>query len=126
IRGGVTPGTGARYVDTPGTPPFVPLICYEVLFPHDIRPRGARPQWLLNVTNDAWFGASIGPYQHLHQARVRAAEQGLPLVRAANTGMSAVIDGYGRIVASLPLGERGVIDAQLPRVLAPTVFFRAG
>lgn len=126
VRGGFTPGTGKRYVEAPGTPPFIPLICYEVLFPHHIRPEGARPQWLLNVTNDAWFGDSIGPYQHLHQARVRAVEQGLPLVRAANTGMSAVIDGYGRIVASLPLGERGTIDVQLPRALAPTGFLRAG
>lgn len=126
VRGGFTPGSGRRYVETPSIPPFVPLICYEVLFPHDIRPDGARPQWLLNVTNDAWFGDSIGPYQHLHQARVRAVEQGLPLIRAANTGMSAVMDGYGRIVAALALGEQGVIDAQLPRALPGTFFLRAG
>lgn len=126
VRGGFTPGKGRRYVDAQGTPPFVPLICYEVIFPHAIRPEGARPQWLLNVTNDAWFGDSTGPWQHLHQARVRAVEQGLPLVRAANTGVSAVIDGYGRIVAALALGEQGTIDAKLPRALPETPFLRAG
>lgn len=126
VRGGFTPGAGRRYIDTPGTPPFVPLICYEVIFPHDIRTKATRPQWLLNVTNDAWFGNSIGPYQHLHQARVRAVEQGLPVIRAANTGISAVIDGYGRIVAALALGERGTIEAGLPPPAPATFFLRAG
>src|SRR5690606_7833372 len=89
-------------------------------------PRGERPGWLLNVTNDGWFGRSSGPYQHFQQARLRAIEEGLPLVRAANTGISAVVDPFGRVVRALPLGEAGVIDAALPQPAPPTVFSRLG
>ena len=78
-------------------------------------PPGERPGWIVNVTNDGWFGISTGPYQHFQQARVSAIELGLPLVRAANTGISAVVDPVGRIVNSLPLGSEGVLDAPLPR-----------
>jgi apolipoprotein N-acyltransferase len=89
-------------------------------------PRGERPGWLVNLTNDGWFGISSGPYQHLQQARVRAIEQGLPLARAANTGVSAVIDPLGRIVGSLALGTEGVLDASLPRRIDPTFYVRTG
>ena len=105
---------------------MLPLICYEVIFPGDAVPKGERPGWLLNVTNDAWFGISSGPFQHFQQARVRAIEEGLPLVRAANDGISAVIDPLGRVIGSLPLGTEGVMDASLPRPLAATVYARLG
>jgi apolipoprotein N-acyltransferase len=101
-----------------------PLICYEIIFPDDVTDLNTRPGWLLNLTNDAWFGTSAGPRQHFDQARTRAVEQGLPVVRAANTGISAIIDPYGRVVAELGLGEEGVIDGKLPRALPPTLFAR--
>ena len=90
--------------------------------PQDGRPVGL----LVNVTNDAWFGLTSGPYQHLAQARLRTIEQGLPLVRAANSGISAVIDPFGRVVASLPLGVEAVLDAELPRAMAPPLYARLG
>ena len=101
-------------MDVPGAPKMLPLICYEAIFPGDAVPRGERPGWLVNVTNDGWFGISSGPYQHFQQARVLAIAEGLPLVRAANTGISGVIDPVGRVIASLPLGAEGVLDARLP------------
>lgn len=107
----------------PGLPPFSPLICYEAIFQNHGNDGRSRPDWLLNVTNDAWFGLSDGPYQHFQMARVRAVEQGVPLIRAANTGISAVVDAYGRILQQLPLGASGVIDAALPaRIETPTWF----
>lgn len=125
-----SPGTGARVIDLPGLPSAAVLICYEVIFPGEVpghRPDGLpRPGWLLNLTNDAWFGMSAGPYQHLAAARLRAAEQGLPLVRVANTGISAVIDAYGRTRAELALGQPGVLDAALPTALAETPYARFG
>jgi len=102
------------------------LICYEAIFPGVVAPGDDRPGWIVNVTNDGWFGISTGPYQHLQQARVRAIEQGLPLVRAANTGISAVIDPVGRIVARLGLGIEGVLDSSLPSAIRPTVYARVG
>jgi len=110
----------------PGAPPALPLICYEAIFPADIAMRGDRPGWIVNLTNDGWFGISTGPYQHLQQARLRAIEQGLPVVRAANTGISAVIDPTGRIVARLGLGIEGVLDSNLPSAIPPTVYARTG
>src|SRR3981081_3704026 len=84
-----------RAQPVPGAPKFLPLICYEIVFPHDVVPAGERAGWLLNLTNDGWFGISSGPYQHFQQSRVRAIEEGLPLVRAANTGISAGVDPVG-------------------------------
>lgn len=107
-------------------PGFQPLICYEAIFPTEILGGAARPDWLLHITNDAWFGTFSGPYQHLEQAQARAIEQGLPLARAANTGVSAMIDPYGRITASLPLNTDGHLDIRLPRPLAPTIYARWG
>jgi apolipoprotein N-acyltransferase len=120
-------GPGPRSLKVPGLPAFSPLVCYETIFPGAVVAPGPRPRWLLNVTNDAWFGKSTGPYQHLAAARLRAVEEGLPLVRAANTGVSAIIDPWGRTIASLPLGRQGVIQHPLPAALdAPTVFARIG
>jgi apolipoprotein N-acyltransferase len=126
LEGGFSAGERRQMLAIPGGPPMLPLICYEVIFPGELVPAGERPGWLLNVTNDGWFGMSSGPYQHLQLARLRAIEEGLPLVRAANTGISAVIDPVGRIVASLPLGSEGVLDAPLPRPVAPTLYARFG
>jgi len=102
------------------------LICYEAIFPDAVAARGDRPGWIVNLTNDGWFGMSTGPYQHLQQARLRAIEQGLPVVRAANTGISAVIDPLGRDVARLGLGIEGVLDSALPAAISPTIYARIG
>ena len=126
VEGGYLAGDRRRPMTVPRAPPMVPLLCYEIIFPGDAVPRGERPGWLINLTNDGWFGISSGPYQHLQQARVRAIEEGLPLVRAANTGISAVVDPVGRIIASLPLGAQGVLDAPLPQPVAPTLYARLG
>jgi apolipoprotein N-acyltransferase len=113
-------------MEIPNAPRALPLICYEAIFPADIAARDDRPGWIVNLTNDGWFGISTGPYQHLQQVRLRAIEQGLPVVRAANTGISAVIDPLGRIVARLGLGIDGVLDSGLPSALPPTIYARAG
>jgi len=126
VQGGFIPGTVRRTLDLPNAPRALPLICYEAIFPGDIAGRDDRPGWIINVTNDGWFGISTGPYQHLQQARLRAIEEGLPLVRAANTGISAVVDPVGRIVARLGLGIEGVLDAGLPSAIAPTIYARVG
>jgi apolipoprotein N-acyltransferase len=120
------PGPGRVTLTLPGLPPFSPLICYEAIFPGRVVDPHARPDWLLNVTNDAWFGRSSGPYQHLAMARFRAIEEGLPLVRAANTGISVVVDPYGRVQARLDLDVTGVLDAALPAPLPEPPFARLG
>ena len=122
VRGGFSEGSGKRLVAVPGAPPARALICYEIIFPDEIIDAGSQPGWLVNVTNDAWFGSSAGPYQHFHQAQVRAVEQGLPVARAANTGISAVIDPYGRVLAKIGLGEKGFLDADLPKVGPQTAY----
>ena len=123
---GFSAGPGPRTLAIEGTPPFAPLVCYEAIFPRALIDREARPQWLLNVSNDGWFGNTAGPYQHLEQARFRAIEEGLAMVRAANTGISAVIDPYGRILKRLELGEKGRFDSPLPQPLPPTFYGRWG
>lgn len=120
---GFTPGPGPRTLRLPGLPPVGPLICYEVIFPGHVVAPEDRPAWLLNLTNDAWYGKSSGPHQHLAQARVRAAEEGLPMIRAAYSGISAVIDPYGRIVQRLGLGQAGTIDARLPSGIQGTTIY---
>src|SRR6202522_816963 len=129
IPGGFEPGAGRRILHVPGLPDAMPLICYEAIFPielGDLMSGAERPGWLLNVTDDVWFGLTPGPYQHFAQARLRAIELGLPLVRDANSGISAVLDGLGREIAVAPLGAEGVLDAELPEALAPTLQSRLG
>jgi apolipoprotein N-acyltransferase len=126
LPGGFIPGERRRAMDVPRAPRMLPFVCYEIVFPGEATSGSERPGWMLNLTNDGWFGHSSGPYQHLRQAQVRAIEQGLPLVRAANTGVSAVIDPAGRTVRSLPLGTEGVLDAQLPRRIEPPLYARTG
>jgi apolipoprotein N-acyltransferase len=126
MPGGFLAGDRRRLMTVPGAPSMLPLICYEIVFPDEAVPRGERSGWLLNLTNDGWFGISTGPYQHFQQARVLAIAEGLPLVRAANTGISAVVDPLGRRIKELPLGVEGVIDSGLPQAIAPTLYARAG
>lgn len=127
IRGGFAIGeTPRRLMRVPGLPPYAPLICYEAIFPAAILQTPERPGFLLNVTNDGWFGELTGPFQHFHQTRVRAVEEGLPLVRASNNGVSAVVDPFGRIVARLGLNIRGSIDADLPKSAMAPIYARLG
>ncbi len=126
-RGSLRSGPGLTTLDLPGLPLASPLICYEVIFPGAVTAAGQdRPGFLLNLTNDAWFGRSSGPFQHFASAKLRAVEEGLPLVRSANNGISAVIDPYGRAPVTLGLDEIGVLDAALPESLPPTLFARIG
>ncbi|GGH34050.1 apolipoprotein N-acyltransferase [Alsobacter metallidurans] len=124
--GGFEAGVRRKMLAVPGLPPVAPLICYEAIFPGEAKPEQGDPGVLLNLTNDAWFGLTPGPYQHFAQARLRAIEEGLPLIRAANDGISAVVDPYGRIIGALPLGVDGVLDSRLPARLAGTPFSSYG
>ncbi len=117
---------GPVTVAVPGAPDAGPSICYEIIFPHAVVDETHRPGWLVNITNDGWFGDSSGPYQHFTSARFRAVEEGIPLVRAANTGVSGVIDAYGRIEIQSTLGEIAIIDAELPVALPVTTFAQYG
>ncbi|HEY8383878.1 MAG TPA: apolipoprotein N-acyltransferase [Microvirga sp.] len=126
IPGGFDAGEPGAPLAVPGLPPVAASVCYEAIFPGALIGAGPRPSLMLNVTNDAWFGNTPGPRQHFAQARLRTVEEGLPLVRAANTGISAVIDPYGRVVAALDLGKEGALDADLPRPAGPTLFAALG
>jgi len=125
-QGDFTPGENFSLFRIDGVPPASPLICYEAIFPGRVTPAGERPGWLLNITNDAWFGDFAGPRQHFAIAAARAVEEGLPLVRAANTGISAVVDPYGRVLSRLDFGVVGILDSGLPRGLSPTLYARFG
>jgi apolipoprotein N-acyltransferase len=123
---GFSAGPGPELIDFGPLGKALPLICYEAVFAQGVNAAPARPAFLLQVTNDAWFGTHAGPQQHLAHARMRAIEQGLPLARAANTGVSAMIDPYGRVTASLPLGQAGFVDAPLPAPFTSTFYSRTG
>ncbi|WP_083626833.1 apolipoprotein N-acyltransferase [Rhodovulum sp. ES.010] len=123
---GYAPGPGPRLLDLgPRLGAALPLICYEAVFPQDLR-TPERPRWLVQITNDAWFGTRTGPYQHLALAQLRAVETGLPMARAANTGVSAMIDPLGRVTDSLPLNTAGHVTAPLPPALAETIYAETG
>ena len=122
---GYSPGPGPVVLDLGTAGRVLPLICYEAIFPRHTRTL-ERPDWILQITNDGWFGELTGPFQHLAQARLRAAETGLPLIRVANTGVSAVIDARGGAVADIPLGAEGFLDAAIPGALPPTFYSRWG
>jgi apolipoprotein N-acyltransferase len=127
MRGGFTDGRVPRPLLTVGgLAATAGLICYEAIFPGEVVASGARPGVFINVTNDGWFGNTTGPRQHFHQARVRAVEEGLPLIRAANNGISAVVDADGRVLHRLGLNERGVIDSGVPTARPPTLYARFG
>jgi len=121
-----TPGPGPQTFRLPGLPPVGLSICNEVIFPGDVIDRKDRPEWVVDVTNDAWFGLSAGPYQHFAMMRVRAVEEGLPLANAANDGISGVVDPYGRVTARLGLGKIGVVDADLPTAIPETLYAKGG
>lgn len=123
---GFSSGAGAEVMDLGPLGLALPLICYEVVFPQDVRASQVRPDMLMQITNDAWFGTFSGPYQHLVQAQMRAMEMGLPMVRAANTGVSAMIDARGRIVAQLPLNEAGYLDVRRQEPLPQTLYAWVG
>lgn len=124
--GNFSEGPGVATLAVPGAPLMGPLICYEIIFPAEVTDDAQRPGFLVNVTDDSWFGDTIGPQQHLAQARLRAVEEGLPIVRAANTGVSALIDPFGRMMSGLPYGIEGVLDVSLPASLTGTLFVVAG
>lgn len=130
---GFAVGSSRRILSAGDAGAFLPLICYEIIFPGQVIPRSRNtgskpatsyqaPRWIVNVTNDAWYGKTSGPYQHLRQSVIRGVEEGLPVIRSANSGISAVADPYGRIIGSLPLGERGYLDTKLPKPAQGTLY----
>lgn len=123
---GFSAGGGAHLLDFGALGRALPLICYEAVFPQDVATPDDRPDFLLQITNDAWFGSFSGPFQHLAQSRMRAIEQGLPMVRAANTGISGVINSNGVVTHALALNVAGFLDAPLPAPAPPTLYARSG
>jgi apolipoprotein N-acyltransferase len=123
---GFAAGPGPQTLHIPGLPPAGALICYEAIFPAQVIDRADRPAWMVNVTNDAWFGNSSGPRQHLAAVRMRAVEEGLPVIRAANTGISAAFDAYGRELKHLGMQKTGYLAVDIPGALPMTPFSRFG
>ncbi|KKN64994.1 hypothetical protein LCGC14_0486240 [marine sediment metagenome] len=126
FNSGFSAGPGAELMDLGPLGQALPLICYEAVFARDVNAAPKRPAFLMQLTNDAWFGKGQGPLQHLAQARMRAIEQGLPMARVANTGVSAMIDPWGQVTASLALNQAGFLDARLPAPRAATIYSRLG
>ena len=124
--GGFARGPGPETLRVPGLPPFGAFICYEAIFPGQIIDSSDRPAWMVNITNDAWFGNSTGPRQHLAAARMRAVEEGLPLMRAANTGISVAFDARGHEMRQIGIDRIGVTSVPLTAPLPPTLFARVG
>ncbi|HET9147923.1 MAG TPA: apolipoprotein N-acyltransferase [Acetobacteraceae bacterium] len=124
--GGFTPGPGPRTLSVPGVPPFGPLICYESIFSGEIVDRHMRPDWLVNITDNAWFGDSTGPRQDFATTRLRAVEEGLPLAVDANSGISAVIGPRGKVLARLGLDRRGILVHRLPAPIPAPLYARFG
>lgn len=123
---GFAPGPGPQTLALDGAPPFQPLICYEVIYPRFAPSSGGRPEFLLNISNDSWFGHSSGPLQHFNQARFRAIETGLPLIRAAASGVSGQVDPYGRGVRTTPLSHEGGLDVQLLESVLEPIYAKYG
>jgi apolipoprotein N-acyltransferase len=119
-------GPGPQVLDLGPFGRVLPLICYEAVFPRLVNAAPERADWILQITNDAWFGIWSGPFQHLEQAQLRATEQGLPMIRVANTGVTAVIDARGRITERLPFGTQAALDTRVPGALPPTLYSRWG
>jgi apolipoprotein N-acyltransferase len=127
VGSGFMPGDHPHVLDAPPAPPMTPLICYEVIFPHAVvDPAEPRPGWLVNITDDSWFGPWAGPRQHFLIARVRAIEEGLPIARVANTGISAMIDPLGRVRTKTALNIATMVDTALPQSIAAPLYSRIG
>ena len=126
IIGDFKRGETHNVIALPDKPSFSGLICYEIIFPSQVKDKRNRPEWLALLTNDGWYGISMGPYQHLVAAEFRAVEEGLPIVRSANSGISAVIDTFGRVTAKIDLAKRGIVDAKIPRAILPTIYAEYG
>lgn len=116
-------GDGNKTISLDNYPKFGPLICYEIIFPSEVVNRNKRPEWLINVTNDGWYGDSMGPYQHLVTTQLRAVEEGIAIVRVANTGISALISYTGEVLDKIPLNKSDILDVYLPKNLSTTTIY---
>lgn len=124
--GDFTAGTGPYTAQMNNIPKFSPLICYEIIFPNQVTATEDRPDWIINITNDAWYGRTAGPYQHFAITRARAIETGLPVIRVANTGISGAINPYGQVINRIGLGQKGAVNVKLPAPLPSTFYNNRG